>query len=181
MKRYKLLKDLPTFSAGDIFELRGDGCLYWGAYLQDKITPQHCKHWQPDVMAYHKKTLERFPNVLSDWFEEIKDGGGWKPNQGEKYWYIDHEGEILAGAEDGFDDIDAMVTIGDCFKTRKEAEEAVEKLKAWKRLKDKGFKFYGWRKNCTGTYDFLARWKGTPPKMHDIINDLDLLFSGEDD
>ena len=31
--------------------------------------------------------------------------------------------------------------IGNCFETREEAEQAVEKLKAWKRLKDKGFRF----------------------------------------
>ena len=31
--------------------------------------------------------------------------------------------------------------IGNYFETKEEAEKAVEKLKAWKRLKDKGFRF----------------------------------------
>ncbi len=35
------------------------------------------------------------------------------------------------------------ISIGNYFKTREEAEKAVEKLKAWKRLKDKGFRFTG--------------------------------------
>ena len=35
--------------------------------------------------------------------------------------------------------------LGIAFKTEEEAEKAVEKLKAWKRLKDKGFKFIGVR------------------------------------
>lgn len=74
MKHYKLLKELPTFHAGDIFILDEDGCLYWSErYQEDADRGCSCYgHWKPRVMAYHKNTLERFPNILEDWFEEIE-------------------------------------------------------------------------------------------------------------
>lgn len=63
MKYYKLLKDLPTFNKGDLF-CRADVGGLW-----------HCAgpKGYMDVMAYHQNTLEKFPNILEDWFEEIKE------------------------------------------------------------------------------------------------------------
>jgi len=40
-------------------------------------------------------------------------------------------------------EIEKLKEVGNYFETKEEAEKAVEKLKAWKRLKDKGFKFTG--------------------------------------
>lgn len=56
MKRYKLIKDLPTFDAGDTFELK-DGGLF---------------REEDSVYAYSHRTLAKFPSILKDWFEEIK-------------------------------------------------------------------------------------------------------------
>ena len=73
--------------------------------------------------------------------------------------------------------------IGNYFETKEEAEKAVETLKAWKRLKDKGFRTEGWTINdglrisiCTnmdsdGIYD---------DDKKEIQNTLDLLFGGEE-
>ena len=98
----------------------------------------------------------------------------------EKGWYITENGEVRENRSLGIVEEESEYReIGNYFETKEEAEKAVEKLKAWKRLKDKGVEFYGWRKNQTGTYDFLARWKGAPPKMSEIINDLDLLLGDE--
>ena len=71
--------------------------------------------------------------------------------------------------------------IGNYFETKEEAEKAVEKLKAWKRLKDRGVEFYGWRRNHTGTYDLLVRWEDRIPRSYEVKKDLDLLFSQEED
>ncbi len=65
-KFYKLKNNLPTFEAGDIFELRADGCLW----LFERYAGEN--HWKDEVMAYHKRTLEHFPNILRDWFEETE-------------------------------------------------------------------------------------------------------------
>lgn len=76
--------------------------------------------------------------------------------------------------------------IGNYFKTEEEVEKAVEKLKAWKRLKDKGFRFDDW--DFYGNQDyrtficFLSINKSLAnPKDTDVIRkDLDLLFGGEE-
>ena len=56
-KRYKLKRDLPTFKAGDIFYLSSMGNLF---------------HESDDVVVYSWSTIDKFPNILTDWFEEIK-------------------------------------------------------------------------------------------------------------
>ena len=138
-----------------------------GAILDDcKISLKN--KW--GAMAFDQpKTLKE----LVERFEDVEEQKG--------YWYINEFGtptEITHTRENIYDT--QRKNFGNYFETKEEAEKAVEKLKAWKRLKDKGVDFYGWRKNHTGTYDFLARWKEVPPKMHDIIDDLDLLFGGEE-
>ena len=74
--------------------------------------------------------------------------------------------------------------LGISFETEEEAKRAVEKLKAWKRLKDKQFKFYRWNKgslskNMPNNIEFACDdtkiWA-----WEDIQKDLDLLFGGEE-
>ena len=57
MKRYELKRDLPTFKAGEIFYLSDMGNLI---------------HESDGVVAYSWSTIDKFPNILTDWFEEIK-------------------------------------------------------------------------------------------------------------
>ena len=66
MKRYRLKQELPTFKKGELFHTDENGNLW-----RDK--GQKGKHWQDEVMAYHHKTIERFPNILTDWFEEFEE------------------------------------------------------------------------------------------------------------
>lgn len=68
------------------------------------------------------------------------------PGEPKDFWFIDPE--ILIACEstdpllcDKKVAIETMKQIGNYFDTREEAEKAVEKLKAFKRLKDKGFSF----------------------------------------
>jgi len=60
MLRYRLLKDLPTFKAGDMFYISQYGALIYddGGF---------------GVMVYSQSTLKRFLNILTDWFEEIQE------------------------------------------------------------------------------------------------------------
>ena len=58
MKRYKLLKDLPTFNKGDIFRLTEYG---------------HLMSEEAGVIAYAEPTLEKFNILNSGWFEEIPE------------------------------------------------------------------------------------------------------------
>ena len=96
-----------------------------------------------------------------------------------KYWFIDYGGRIKAmnDADDG-EDV-ARKEIGNYFETKEEAEKAVERLRVWKRLKDKGFEFEGCFKDNTINYDFVKR-----PLNYDeneeAEQDLAFLFGGEE-
>ena len=99
------------------------------------------------------------------------------------YWYIDDFGriqfssEILDEIEEHPNNWMARKLFGNYFVTREEAEKAVEKLKAWKRLKDKGFKFkdFGRLNDCA----FFIRATSNE-SWSELYDDLDLLFGGEE-
>lgn len=112
---------------------------------------------------------------------------GWEDYEEPKdnnYWYIDSLGKIefhstildeIAGTPNN-----AMIRkiIGNYFESREEAEKAVEKLKAWKRLKDKGFRFstFAYTELCD-----YARVNISATMINDSIHDdLELLFGGEE-
>ena len=72
--------------------------------------------------------------------------------------------------------------------TKEEAEKAVEKLKAWKRLKNKGFRFVSkasYIEQMKETGESMAFIACTMDDYHDFVfgdnKDLDLLFGGDDE
>lgn len=115
MKRYKLKRDLPTFNAGEIFYLSNSGSLIRES---DK------------VMAYSWITIDKFPNIMTDWFEEIKEPTRWKPETDQEYYYVGNNARVFN--DDWIDwNIDHdRFDIGNCFQTKEEAERVAEYLKA---------------------------------------------------
>lgn len=93
-----------------------------------------------------------------------------------KYWMIDGYGEVHEIFVDS-SYISDEKEIGNYFETKEEAERAVEKLKAWKRLKDKGFRFGGYEL-IEGNIHFIIDLRKLTPD--DLYPDLDLLFGGEE-
>lgn len=68
--------------------------------------------------------------------------------------------------------------IGNYSMPKKEARKATEKILAWKRLKNKGFRFVGRSiKDLTITYSFDNY---DEPDISQMDKDLDLLFGGEE-
>lgn len=61
MKRYKLKKDLPTFKAGGTFHINDKG----------NLVPDN--EFSKGIVAYSKSTLDKFPSILTDWFEEYEE------------------------------------------------------------------------------------------------------------
>ena len=59
----------------------------------------------------------------------------------DEYWDISCCGDVDIEVDEGAEVDKACKEIGNYFSSKEEAEKAVEKLKAWKRLKDKGFRF----------------------------------------
>ena len=67
--------------------------------------------------------------------------------------------------------------IGNYFETKEEAEIALRKLKAWKRLKDKGFKLDAVVGDTFFCLDILISGKS----YEAIKDDLNIVFGGSDD
>lgn len=112
MKYYTLKKDLPTFRAGDEFYLSENGNL-----ISVEKEP---------LVAYSRQTLEKFPNILTDWFEKIDIG-----------FYLADSGEIIKydGEEDPYY-LNYRKSIGNDFKTEEEAKKHKEYLIALQTIKD---------------------------------------------
>lgn len=99
-----------------------------------------------------------------------------------EYWYIDYDGGILCGETDDSSAERMMISIGNHFESLEEAEKAVEKLKALKRLKDKRIKFNldFVKNNINYTYRVDGALHSSTNEMRYIFNDLYLLFGGEE-
>jgi hypothetical protein len=114
---------------------------------------------------------------LNNEWEDYKEPKPW--------WYIDitldaKQGELFLSKY-----VEEFKTVGNYFETREEAELAVEKLKAWKLLKDEcDIKFDGiirddkaMLKGVKLSYD---RHQVTFDRMRECMDALHLLFGGEE-
>ena len=116
MKRYKLLKDLPTFKAGEIFYISETGNL-----LRES----------DNVPAYSWSTIDKFPNILTDWFEEINESTRWKPEKFQNYYHVGGDGFVYSDTWANGSAVDnGRFEIGNCFQIEEEAKRAAEYLKA---------------------------------------------------
>lgn len=79
--------------------------------------------------------------------------------------------------------ISDLEEIGNCFNTKEDAEDAIDKLKAWKRLRHKGFRFTEWY-NPDGCEPFIVietNLDNDDVENKELEKDLDLLFGGENE
>lgn len=131
MKRYKLLKDLPTFRAGQLAYVSSLGNLMAGTPEEPETTDTGL-----DLMMYHRVTLEKFPNILTEWFEEIEepiDSIHWKPKIGDRYWTSGNTGVYSQIWKDDEFDRDRYES-GKVYKTKEECEKARDRELAKVRL-----------------------------------------------
>ena len=134
MKRYKLLKDLPTFKAGQLAYISKTGNLIAG-------TPENQKTTETGliIMIYHETTLKKFPNILTEWFEEVQepiDSIHWKPRRGDKIWYLDENGNVnftYFYEDDSYHS--SRFEFGNIYRTSQECEKARERKLAEVRLR----------------------------------------------
>lgn len=130
-----------------------------------------------------RRTFDSISNLNDEW-EDYEE-----PTT---YYYISDFGAIREGDVGKFvEDEESRREIGNYFETKEDAEQAVEKLKAWKRLKDKGFEFGGLKEDYTrinGNYlparngrRYLQFNKSEDEEwLKENWDDLDLLFGGEE-
>ena len=132
MKRYKLLKDLPTFKAGQLAYVSSLGNLMAGTPEEPETADTGL-----NLMMYHRGTLEKFPNILTEWFEEIQeptDSIHWKPKYDDWYFYISDHGSVCSDIwNDNYTDNNRLA-FGFVYRTEKECEKARERRLAEVRL-----------------------------------------------
>lgn len=87
-------------------------------------------------------------------------------------WYINSSGEVCCATKENY--WGDSKEIGNYFEAKEEAEKAVERLKAWKRLKDKGFRVT--LQGCKGNAWLQANWGNLQGDYSDVL----LLFGGEE-
>lgn len=127
------------------------------------------------VMDENAIQLGSYPS-LAELNEEWEDA----PEEPKEHWTIGHDGAIFKLSE--WENQKDHEEIGSYFDSEEEAELAVRKLKAWKRLKDNGFKIKGWKftpdmKQIQGNY---VKIEAEIPQILINEKDIDLLFGGEE-
>ena len=126
--------------------------------------------------------------VIGDYDSLSELNDEWEDYEEPKAYYIGRCGTIEEF--DPTNDIaltEMLKEIGNYFETKEEAEKAVRKLKAWKRLKDKGFKFNGETCDYKSDKHFGSVFFETDGYMLDVYedtsefyDDIDLIFGGEE-
>ena len=170
MKRYKLKKDLPTFKEGEIFYLSDNGNLI---------------RESDNIPAYSWSTIDKFPNILTDWFEEVKESTRWKPEMSHDYYYISGDGHVYDNSWDDSRFVDnGRFEIGNCFQTKEETKKVAEYLKALAAVRgDATSKFTKGCKNWRVYYDSVYNYLAIESNSSDINNGIFGLpyFATEDD
>lgn len=156
MKRYKLKRDLPTFKAGEIFYLSDAGNL-----LRES----------DNIAAYSWTTLDKFPNILTDWFEEIKESTRWRPETRQDYYCVTSDGSVVKDDWSNWCLDDGRFEIGNCFQTEEEAERVKEYLKALAVVRgDSTSKFARDRNSFYVYYDIISNHLAVGVSFYDLEN-----------
>lgn len=118
MKLYKLLKDLPTIKAGEIFKETVTG--YNEKNLLVRIAPLNAKSPRLKV-----QDIDNF----DEWFEEVEeptDSIHWKPRIGDRCFILENANIRSASYTGMLHDYNAWRT-GKTFRTEEECEKALKR------------------------------------------------------
>ena len=125
---------------------------------------------------YEDGVTYRMYNSLAELNEE------WEDYEEDELFYVisaEHKSGYQCVLKEDYPEICKVAKeLGIRFETEKEAKKAVEKLKAWKRLKDKGIEFTSWGYGVQNLY-VKIRFNKTSWAT-ETEPDLDLLFGGEE-
>ena len=153
--------------------------------LQNKKTGEIGElYFEPDK-EYHFTVVTEDPadmriykelSLLNDEWEGYKE-------EPKAFWCIDYDGGIISIKRNkGTATDELMKAIGNYFETLEEAEKAVQKLKAWKRLKGHNLRIERGQRIFVNTDNKLTSQKPlfVVDTYEEVEDDLDLLFGGEE-
>lgn len=156
MKRYKLKRDIPAFKAGEVFYLSDAGNLF---------------RESDNVPVYGWTIIDKNPNILTDWFEEINESTRWKPEYRQNYYCITSDGSVVVDDWSDWRLDHGRFEIGNCFQTKEEAERVVEYLKALAVVRgDATSKFTRDRDNFYVYYDVISNHLAVGVSFYDLEN-----------
>lgn len=117
-------------------------------------------------------------NSIKDFTDHWEDA----PEEPKEYWYITEQATVVKMANNPKDIpnfVDRCSSIGNLFESKEEAEAAVEKLKAWQRLKEKGIslKLDSFRSCVDYRFDLRTLEDN---EIVEISKDLVICFEGEE-
>ena len=156
------LKNKKTGEIGDIAQTSNNAIIVYYPIVDGvAINPQHRAIYES----------------LAELNEEWEDA----PEEPKGFWSIN--GDATIEHFDRLNENDLCKQIGNYFETKEEAEKVVEKLKAWKRLKDKGAKIIDYE--CYGGTNTKGEFLGEVKVTIDVPQEVDkylfkLLFGGEE-
>lgn len=162
---------LRNKKTGEVVDVESIGL---AEFLDGKFGDQVTVWWKEDGGLDTCRTYKSLAELNEEW-EDYEE-------ECKQYWYLEYNAEILSTMDEGSSFDKWMKQIGNYFETEEEAEKAVKKLKAWKRLKDKGFKFRSLRRYLLtdGGVDIRLS-KSEYWEDEQVQDDLDLLFGGGDE
>ena len=148
------------------------GCLVCSfGKTPEKITVVECIDGKRGSKVWYYNSLAELNEEWCD-YEEQKGN-----------WTIDpmNENYIDDGRYTAPDELERYEELGLKFNTEEEAEKAVERLRSWKRLKDKGFRFDGYdvAHNSNGDLCGQLFYNAGDYCIEDVEKDLDILFCTE--
>lgn len=110
---------------------------YWHVYPKITFREEHKDMTEKEIKEIALKAVKE---ALEK--ETGEKYCAWRPERNEDYYTIDG-GRVNGCANFSQDTTDKAIAVGQCFKTRKEAEDYIEWLKAFKTLRDdaQGHKF----------------------------------------
>lgn len=97
-----------------------------------------------EILKIKNELLDEFDKRI----EALKVDEQEFPQDGYEYWYIDDAGDILNEKWDGLDFEEYRLAMGNIFKTKEQAEFAVEKLKVESELRKYSTPFKEDENNC---------------------------------
>lgn len=115
IKEIRLKKDTPDHRAGERFVLMSNNGIY------------EIDAGEDDHSVFHGGDIKNF----DEWFEEVKESGWWKPQDNEKYFFVNSWGAVLTIDTWDHSTLNCgRLSIGNCFKTQEAAERYRDYLKA---------------------------------------------------
>lgn len=150
-----------------------------GEVVEAKVTTYYNENKVVVMADKARGGVSRFEyNSIKDFTDHWEDA----PKESKEYWTVDC-GMAIKYTWFGLEHDRAAEAVGLKFDTKEECERSIEKMKAWTRLKDKGFRFDGYDVAGRGGDDVICGqvyFKAGNYNKEEIENDLYLLFGGEE-